>query len=34
VLSVPHAGTVLPHHPRVTQVATLEGIDLAFIRAL
>lgn len=34
VLSVPHADTVIPHHPRVTRVATLEGVDLAFLAAL
>ncbi len=34
VLSVPHAETVIPSHPRVTRVATLEGVDLAFLSAL
>jgi HAD superfamily hydrolase (TIGR01509 family) len=34
VLSVPHAATVIPHHPRVTRAATLEGIDLPFLSAL
>lgn len=34
VLSVPHADTVIAHHPRVTKAATLEGVDLAFLAAL
>ena len=34
VLSVPHADTVIAHHPRVTRAATLEGVDLAFLAAL
>lgn len=34
VLSVPHAATVITHHPRVTKVATLEGVDLEFLSAL
>jgi len=34
VLSVPHAGTPIAPHPRVTRAATLEGVDLAFLAAM
>jgi HAD superfamily hydrolase (TIGR01509 family) len=34
VLCVPHPDTVIAHHPRVTRIATLEGVDLAFLGAL
>ncbi|MBR7833685.1 HAD family phosphatase [Actinospica durhamensis] len=34
VLSVPHAETLIAQHPKVTRVATLEGVDLAFLSAL
>jgi len=34
VLAVPQAGVVLPEHPRVTRVPSLDGVDLEYLSAL
>ncbi|HEX4789297.1 MAG TPA: HAD family phosphatase [Actinospica sp.] len=34
VLAVPHASVELAEHPRVTRMASLDGVDLAYLSAL